>query len=490
MLGGIALHLPMLAHGHAMDNRLAGMPMDGPMLIGMAAIAAGAAMASFGAIRAGGNGRPGPLAPTFEAPSETRLNRWHAALLAVLTIGLVIDVMKPATLGFVLPGLAREYGLSRSAAALLPLAALFGTVVGSFVWGWLADHYGRRASIIVSTVLFVSTSMCGAMPSFGWNLVMCFLMGSSAGGMLPVVYTLLAEVLPSRHRSWLLVLVGGTGLVGGYVAASVSAWIFEPMFGWRALWLQGLPTGILLLLLVRFIPESPRFLLADDRRDELMEVQRKFHLAIVPVEPSSPAQALRMDRLTVALVVAALSWSFVNFGLLLWLPTDLQERGFSAAVSSGLISKSALLGLPAVVVGAWAYSRWSSKWTLIGAILLTLTGLVSLLAPASLYASPLVAIACLGAIIVGTNITIAALLPYCAENYPARVRGRATGLVAGSSKLGGVAIQGLAIVGLLPTLGQAALALSVPTLLSAGLLAWAGRETRNRRLSALDFSEI
>ena len=219
MLGGILLHLPMLAHGHAMDNRLAGMPMDGAMLLGMAGIAAGATMASFGAIRAGGEARPGPLAPTFEAPPETRLNRWHAALLAVLTIGLVIDVMKPATLGFVLPGLAKEYAISRPAAALLPLVALAGTVIGSFVWGWLADHYGRRASIIVSTVLFVSTSMCGAMPDFRWNLLMCFLMGSSAGGMLPVVYTLLAEIMPPRHRSWVLVLVGGTGLIGGYLAA-------------------------------------------------------------------------------------------------------------------------------------------------------------------------------------------------------------------------------------------------------------------------------
>lgn len=97
--------------------------------------------------------------------------------------------------------------------------ALSGTTVGSFVWGWLADIYGRRVSILLSTILFVSTAICGAMPSYGWNLVMCFLMGCSAGGMLPVVYTLLAEVMPPKHRGWVMVLVGGTGLVGGYLAA-------------------------------------------------------------------------------------------------------------------------------------------------------------------------------------------------------------------------------------------------------------------------------
>ncbi len=93
-----------------------------------------------------------------------------------MIIGLVIDVMKPATLGFVLPGLAREYGLSRSEVTYLPLDALTGTVVVSVVWGWLADTYGRRISILLSAILFASTSICGAMPTFLWNLVMCFLM--------------------------------------------------------------------------------------------------------------------------------------------------------------------------------------------------------------------------------------------------------------------------------------------------------------------------
>jgi putative MFS transporter len=101
-------------------------------------------------------------------------------------------------------------------------------------------------------------------------------MGCSAGGMLPVVYTLLAEVMPPRHRSWVLVLVGGTGLVGGYLAASAAASAFEPTFGWRVLWLQGFPTGLLLLALARWIPESPRFLAETGRHEELAEMERKY----------------------------------------------------------------------------------------------------------------------------------------------------------------------------------------------------------------------
>ena len=61
------------------------------------------------------------------------------------------------------------------------------------------------------------------MPSFWWNVGMCFLMGAAAGGMLPGAYALLAEIMPTRHRGWCLVLIGGIGAIGGYFAASGSS---------------------------------------------------------------------------------------------------------------------------------------------------------------------------------------------------------------------------------------------------------------------------
>jgi putative MFS transporter len=319
--------------------------------------------------------------------------------------------------------------------------------------------------------------------------VMCFLMGCSAGGMLPVVYTLLAEVMPPRHRSWVLVLVGGTGLVGGYLAASGAAHAFEPVFGWRVLWLQGFPTGILLLGLARLIPESPRFLAEQGREAELADMQRKYGIVRrekAPVPPDATVAAQRHGRLTFALVITALSWSFVNFGLLLWLPLDLQERGYSSALASGILASSALIALPTIMLAAWNYSRWSSKWTLVGTIVLTLAGLVGALLPAPLLSWPPLLIAVIAMLIVGTNGMIAVLLPYAAENYPLGIRGRATGLIAGSSKFGGVAVQGFALVGLIPTLGGAALALLLPMSLSAGLVVYAGRETRGRSLRELE----
>jgi len=486
---GVLMHLPMLAMAHRMGNHLAGMPMDLKMWAGMVLIVLGVPAAIYGALPRRRTTHSDHAGTNYEAPDSTPLTLWHAGVLSVLTIGLVIDVMKPATLGFVLPGMRGEYGISKTTVAWFPFTALVGTTVGSFVWGWIADAYGRRVSILLSTILFVSTSICGAMPLFQLNLLMCFLMGCSAGGMLPVVYTLLAEVMPPRHRSWVLVLVGGTGLVGGYLAASGAAHAFEPTFGWRVLWLQGFPTGILLLLLARLIPESPRFLAEQGREAELADMRRKFGIVprareAVPADAATAAQ--RHGKLTAALVITALSWSFINFGLLLWLPSDLQARGYSSALASGILASSALIALPTIMLAAWVYARVSSKWTLVGAILLTLAGLVGALLPGSVLRSEAVVVGVIAMLIVGTNGMIAVLLPYAAENYPLGIRGRATGLIAGASKFGGVAVQSFALVGLIPTLTGAASALLAPMLLSGALVAYAGRETRGRSLRELE----
>lgn len=488
---GVALHLPMyarsLVHGHHMAGAF-----DLWMGLGMALIAAGGAAAFIGALPDGGLARhEAPRGLSYEPPDSLKLGRAHVLMLAILIVGLVIDVMKPATLGFVLPGLAAEYGIHRSDAALLPLVALSGTVVGSLVWGWLADIYGRRVSIVLATIVFIGTSVCGAMPIFQLNLLMCFMMGASAGGMLPVVYTLLTELMPARSRSWVLVLVGGMGAVGGWLAAGTGAAFLEPVFGWRALWLQGFPTGLLLLFLARFIPESPEFLLARRRTDELAVLERRF--GIRSVAPGLGAEervpeTIHHDhrRVTIALVVAGLAWSFVNFGLLLWLPSDLQARGYSSGLANGIIAGSALIALPTVAVAAFLYSRWSSKWTLVGALLLTAVSLAGTLLADNVSGSAGLMVAIVAALIIGSNAVLAVLLPYAAENYRLGVRGRGTGAVAAASKFGGVAVQGSALLGFVPTFGLAAVSLIAPIAFAAVLVGLAGPETRGRALRDLE----
>ncbi len=88
------------------------------------------------------------------------------------------------------------------------------------------------------------------------------------------------------------------------------------------------------------------------------------------------------------------------------------------------------------------------------------------------------------------NVMIAVLLPYTAETYAVGVRGRATGLVAGSSKFGGVAVQAFALLGFIPTLAGAGAALLSPTLLAGALIGWAGKETSGRSLPEVEWAEV
>ena len=116
---GVLLHLPMFWMGRADGFRLADMAMDAEMLWGMALIVAGLAVAGYGLL-------PKKLDPAvagpahalaITAPEDAPLGRAHWRLMIVLTIALVIDVMKPASLGFVVPGMRAEYGVSAATVA-------------------------------------------------------------------------------------------------------------------------------------------------------------------------------------------------------------------------------------------------------------------------------------------------------------------------------------------------------------------------------------
>ncbi len=492
---GVVLHIPMFLMGRETGFRLAGMPVGADMIAGMIAIIGGVGIAAYGLLpRDMSRQQAQSRAIVVSPPEDQPLTRAHWILMSVLVIALVIDIMKPASLGFTLPGMIAEYDQSHSVVSLVPFAALAGTVVGSLVWGAIADIYGRKASILLSAVMFVGTSICGAMPSLYWNIAMCFMMGAAAGGMLPVTYALLAEMMPSKHRGWALVLVGGLGSLGGYFAASASSALLQPIFGWRVLWLLNLPTGLSLVLLGAFIPESAKFLLARGRREEAQRVMQRFGSTARKAPPAeaaalntSSAAALTGGAFAgklAALSLAAICYGLINFGLLLWLPTELVAKGYSMEVSSRLLAQSALIALPTIFVAAAAYSRWSTKWSVVASIGVTLVGLLGVLQlEFTGRGSPVVPVALL---IVGTNALIAMLLPYAAESFPLRIRGRTIGTVAACSKAGGMFAQFLAILALVPALILVALIIVVPTLLALMLVGWFGKETRGRDLRDLD----
>ena len=145
-----------------------------------------------------------------------------------------------------------------------------------------------------------------------------------------------------------------------------------------------------------------------------------------------------------------------------------------------------LIAAPTVILSTWLYSVWSTRGALMLMLGVSTLGLIGLALrglgiPA--LADPLAPLALL---IVGSCGVISIILPYTAENYPLRIRGRAPGWIAGCSKLGGLLAQGLGVAALAPSLSVAAALTAIPTAVALGLIALFGRETRGRDLRDLE----
>jgi MFS transporter, putative metabolite:H+ symporter len=433
--------------------------------------------------------RRAPSAQRYAALDRASLSPAHRFLAVVLFVGLVIDTMKPASLGFVAPGMVKEYGLKHSQIATLPFVAITGTVLGSLLWGYVADLFGRRSTILFSALMYIATSICGFMPSFEWNLAMCFLMGTAAGGMLPIVYSLMSESIPARQRGWLLVLQSGLATALGYLIASGATSLLVPHLSWRVLWLLGAPTGVLLVVLTRWIPESPRYLLACGRDEEAAAVMRRYGVRAVPAGPETadaPPPALStlltgplLPR-TTGILVYGLGWGIVNWGFITFLPVFLQTAGVGTRPSD-LLVLSSLFALPTTAVAAVAYARWSSRRAMLAYALVTVVVLVVFGAtdPRGRGDGALL-VALVSVLLAGTAGMIAMLAPYAAEVYPTTLRATGSGAAAASSKVGGM--FGPLLLTTAPRIGILAFVSAVPVAAGAYALWRTGVETAGRPL--------
>ncbi|GAC1478055.1 MAG: MFS transporter [Gemmatimonadaceae bacterium] len=507
--GGVLLHLPMYLMGKGNGYRLAGMPVDPPMQIGMAAIVIGLAVSLYALFpSAGASHAAGARRIRVSALDDAPLTAAHAGLLVTMMLAVTIDIMKPTALAFVMPGMTAEYSLKGplNPAGTVPvgyvaLAGIVGTVLGSFLWGWMGDRIGRRASILYAGISFIGTAICGAMPSFAWNVAMCFVMGLAVGGMLPICYALLAETIPARHRSWLMILVGAD-IAGAYILTSWLAVALVPTYSWRILWLIGLPTGVLLIVLNRWIPESPRFLLAHSRDGEARAVMRRFGAVVVEDEAAAVALESRVTRRwgqlasreflgsTAVIGCLALGSGLVLFGFNLWIPSNLRRLGYADA--DAILRNAAMMGFPLTLLVAWMYGFWSSRKTIIVLASLTATALFGFVVVGDaivqnrglLYALLIVPIW-------GISSVVAVLSVYSAEIYPTPIRARGTGFAAGASKAGGVAIIALVLFGLAtPSIATVALIGAIPMALAVALVAAFGVETRQRRLEEITAGQL
>lgn len=507
---GVSLELPMYINASDVGYQLTGHSMSTTMMLGMGMVIIGIVTTLYSLIPPATEKDDTDYNLKIRAMDDVSINWTHIGLLFVMAAAITLDVMKPTILSFVVPGMAREYGLRSPVnpggtipVALLPLCGITGTVIGSFVWGWLGDKIGRRSSILMAGIIFIATSACGSMPEFWMNCIMCLIMGWGVGGMLPIMFTLMAESIPARHRGWMMVLIGGD-VAGAYIITSALASWLVPHYTWRILWLIGFPTGFLLILLNRWIPESPRYLLNHGRIKEAKKVMKRFGAVAVKEKKSEEKVDTKVHDqfrqlfqppylgITVTVAILALGGGFVEFGFELWIPSNLQQMGLSEAGSYALLRNAALIGFPLNFIIAWMYGFWSSKRTIILLTVLTAASMLGFIfAGDAIIHHELLLYVLLIIPIWGISSVISILSAYAAEIYPTRIRSRGSGLVAGFSKFGGVLVIALVVVAIAPpSIASTALIGAIPLGVAAFAVGVFGVETRKRQLEKITEEQL
>lgn len=498
---GVAGHVPMFLDARDMDYMLKGMGFDATTIAAMSAIVVGLVLTGIGLL-------PRRRADAARIPSvdvsveEGRVGPAHAALLSVLTIAVVIDAMKPAALAFVAPGMREEYGLGADTIGLLPLMGAGGMMFGALLWGNFGDQVGRRAAILYSGVLFTATAVCGAMPYYELNLFMCFIMGVGVGGMIPITFALLAETIPARHRGFAMAMIGAAVAAAYALTSALSDWLV-PELSWRVLFLVGLPTGVMLILLNRWIPESPRFLVGMGHRREAEEVLRHFgaQMKVSSGHDASRAAIVGSWRdivsrqylgLTLAICLVGFSAGFLTFGFQLWVPSNLTELGVEKGDVDGLIRNAAFIAIPLSAAIAPAYGYWSSKRTIVAVSFLVLAALVVLIVGGEDVASSRLALYALIALpIAGASSLIMIVAAYSSEVFPTEIRARGAGAATSASRAGGVLIILPVVFSVVSASIEAmAVAAAAALVLSLAVFLFAGIETRQRSLETITREEL
>ena len=203
-------------------------------------------------------------------------SRFHWLVVIALGIAWILDGLEVTVVGSLAGALTESPALHLTGAQVgfAASAYLIGAVGGALFFGWLTDRLGRKKLFTLTVLVYlVATIACGLSWDFWSFAIFRMLTGAGIGGEYAAVNATIQELIPARRRGFTDLVINGSfwlgaalGALGAYVVLDPA--IMPPEIGWRAAFIIGGILGFIVLLLRRFLPESPRWLMTHGQPEE------------------------------------------------------------------------------------------------------------------------------------------------------------------------------------------------------------------------------
>ena len=215
-----------------------------------------------------------------KALDNARMTRLHRRFWLLAGLGIMLDGFDFFIIGVANPLIAEDFGASAWQKGLVSSAAIVGAIFGAAVLGPLGDKLGRRKIFKFDLVMFVVFSIaCMVSPDL-WTLIASrFLLGIAIGLDYPIAASYLAEILPKANRGRWLVSAFSLQAVGMLLGALVGVavlLVLPEVNSWRWMLGLGVVPALIIIILRRGTPESPRWLAQNGHEAEAVAITEQL----------------------------------------------------------------------------------------------------------------------------------------------------------------------------------------------------------------------
>ncbi|MBV8096249.1 MAG: MFS transporter [Acetobacteraceae bacterium] len=206
--------------------------------------------------------------------------RFHWLVICALGITWILDGLEVTLVGSLSAAIAQSpvLRLSTAQVGLTASAYLAGAVLGALFFGWLTDRLGRKKLFSITVLIYLIATLASGLAWNFWSFgLFRFFTGAGIGGEYAAVNATIQELIPARRRGFTDLVVNGSFWLGAALGALGAVVVLDPRLlppeiGWRLAFVIGGAIGFVILLLRRFIPESPRWLMTHGRPEEAAQV--------------------------------------------------------------------------------------------------------------------------------------------------------------------------------------------------------------------------